>query len=112
MRASRYLLGVLAFLTAVASPLPAPAQSEGVSFTGKQIRLLIGYSPTGYGYDTYGRLLARHLGKYLPGNPTFVVNLSRDRSNTTTHCVGTPGERAGHPSTGWCVGGFPRQRPD
>ena len=26
----------------------------------------------GFGYDTYGRLLARHLGKYLPGNPSIV----------------------------------------
>ena len=43
-----------------------------VSFAGKQVRILIGYSPTGFGYDTYGRLLARHLGKYLPGNPTIV----------------------------------------
>ena len=33
---------------------------------------MIGFSPTGFGYDTYGRLLARHLGKYLPGNPTIV----------------------------------------
>src|SRR5712672_3335935 len=48
----------------------APAQS--VSFAGKQIKILIGFSPTGFGYDTYGRLLARHLGKYLPGNPIIV----------------------------------------
>jgi tripartite-type tricarboxylate transporter receptor subunit TctC len=45
---------------------------DPASFAGKQIKLLIGYSPTGYGYDTYGRLLARHLGKYLPGNPLII----------------------------------------
>jgi tripartite-type tricarboxylate transporter receptor subunit TctC len=52
----------------------APAWSEPapVSFAGKQVRVLIGASPTGFGYDTYGRLLARHMGKYLPGNPTLV----------------------------------------
>ena len=50
----------------------AQAQSEPVSFAGKQIKLMIGYSPTGYGYDTYGRLIARHLGKYLPGNPAII----------------------------------------
>ena len=33
---------------------------------------MIGFSPTAYGYDTYGRLLARYLGKYLPGNPLIV----------------------------------------
>jgi tripartite-type tricarboxylate transporter receptor subunit TctC len=48
----------------------AQAQTEAVSFAGKQIKLLIGFSPTGFGYDTYGRLLARHMGKYLSGNPT------------------------------------------
>jgi tripartite-type tricarboxylate transporter receptor subunit TctC len=50
----------------------ALAQSAPPSFAGKQIRLLIGFSPTAYGYDTYGRLLARYLGKYLPGNPLIV----------------------------------------
>src|SRR5215203_1366380 len=52
---------------------PAQAQSDQpVSFAGKQIKISIGFSPTGFGYDTYGRLLARHMGKYLPGNPTIV----------------------------------------
>jgi len=46
--------------------------TDPASFAGRQIKLLIGYSPTGYGYDTYGRLLARHLGKYLPGNPLII----------------------------------------
>jgi tripartite-type tricarboxylate transporter receptor subunit TctC len=52
--------------------LPATAYAQEPSFAGKQIKLLIGFSPTGYGYDTYARLLARYLGKYLPGNPTIV----------------------------------------
>ena len=50
----------------------ARAETAPVSFAGKQVRISIGYSPTGFGYDTYGRLLARHLGKYLPGNPAIV----------------------------------------
>src|SRR5215467_9585798 len=52
--------------------LPSTAPAQSVSFAGKQIKILIGFSPTGFGYDTYGRLLARHLGKYLPGNPIVV----------------------------------------
>ena len=52
---------------------PAPVAAEPGSFAGKQIKLLIGFSAVGYGYDTYGRLLARHLPKYLPGNPTIIV---------------------------------------
>src|SRR5262249_9089863 len=61
------LLALLVLLAALAL-----AQAEPVSFAGKQMKLMIGYSPTGYGYDTYGRLIARHLGKYLPGNPTII----------------------------------------
>src|SRR4029079_12416335 len=48
------------------------AQAETATFAGKQIKISIGFSPTGFGYDTYGRLLARHLGRHLPGNPTIV----------------------------------------
>jgi tripartite-type tricarboxylate transporter receptor subunit TctC len=53
-------------------PASVLAQSAAVSFAGKQIRLLIGFSPTAYGYDTYGRLLARYLGRYPPGDPLIV----------------------------------------
>src|SRR5579871_3047994 len=70
MTLRRLLAAVLTLLT-----LGSAAQAQAgkpVSFAGKQIRLFIGYSPTGFGYDTYGRLLARYLGKYLPGNPSIV----------------------------------------
>src|SRR5262245_64069469 len=63
----KLLPALLALLVAAAQ-----VQSEPVAFAGKQIKLMIGYSPTGYGYDTYGRLIARHLGKYLPGNPVII----------------------------------------
>src|SRR5262249_20316502 len=45
---------------------------QEASFAGKRVNVLIGFSPTGFGYDTYGRVLARHLGKHLPGNPTVI----------------------------------------
>jgi tripartite-type tricarboxylate transporter receptor subunit TctC len=50
-----------------------PARSAGVEdfYKGKTVSLLIGYS-VGGGYDTYGRLVARHLGKHIPGNPSVV----------------------------------------
>jgi tripartite-type tricarboxylate transporter receptor subunit TctC len=68
------VLRALALAGAVLLVLAAPAraQQQEQNFAGKQIKLLIGFSPTSYGYDTYGRLLARYLGKYLPGNPTIV----------------------------------------
>jgi len=63
-----FCAGMVALIVA-----PAQAQTDQpVSFAGKQIKISIGFSPTGFGYDTYGRLLARHMGKYLPGNPTIV----------------------------------------
>jgi tripartite-type tricarboxylate transporter receptor subunit TctC len=62
----------IAVALSLSVPACARAQSATVSFAGKQIRLLIGFSPTAYGYDTYGRLLARYLGKYLPGDPLIV----------------------------------------
>jgi tripartite-type tricarboxylate transporter receptor subunit TctC len=41
-------------------------------YKGKQISVVVGYGPGG-GYDLYARLLARHMGKYIPGAPTLVV---------------------------------------
>jgi len=66
------VLGALALAGAVLFALQAIAHADEPNFAGKQIRLLIGFSPTGYGYDTYARLIARYLGKYLPGNPAVV----------------------------------------
>jgi len=41
-------------------------------YRGKSVRIIVGGSAGG-GYDTYTRTIARHLGKHIPGNPTFVV---------------------------------------
>ncbi len=42
-------------------------------YAGKTIRVAVGFSAGG-GYDTYARAVARHMGKHIPGNPTFVVD--------------------------------------
>jgi tripartite-type tricarboxylate transporter receptor subunit TctC len=44
------------------------AQSPADFYKGKTVDLMIGYS-VGGGYDVYARLIARHLGKHIPGNP-------------------------------------------
>jgi tripartite-type tricarboxylate transporter receptor subunit TctC len=41
-------------------------------FAGKTIRIVVGLAPGG-GFDTYARLVARHLGKHIAGNPTVLV---------------------------------------
>jgi tripartite-type tricarboxylate transporter receptor subunit TctC len=47
------------------------AQNPADFYKGKTIDLYIGYSPAG-GYDVYARALARHIGRFIPGNPTIV----------------------------------------
>jgi tripartite-type tricarboxylate transporter receptor subunit TctC len=49
----------------------AHAQPVADFYKGKSIELHIGYSAGG-GYDVYARLLARHMGKHIPGNPQIV----------------------------------------
>lgn len=48
------------------------AQAETVDFKGKTVTISIGYGAGG-SYDVYGRLVARYMGRYLPGNPTVVA---------------------------------------
>src|SRR5262245_45137531 len=69
---------VAAFLTrAVVATLVvcpfASAQAQGVGdfYKGKNVAVAIAFSPGG-GYDLYARTLARHMGKYIPGNPVLV----------------------------------------
>jgi tripartite-type tricarboxylate transporter receptor subunit TctC len=42
-------------------------------YRGKTVRIIVGFSAGG-GYDQYSRLIARHLSKYIPGNPAVVVD--------------------------------------
>ena len=41
-------------------------------YEGKMIRIIVGYSAGG-GYDTYARVISRHMGKHIPGNPAMIV---------------------------------------
>ncbi|TMJ74864.1 MAG: hypothetical protein E6G80_03630 [Alphaproteobacteria bacterium] len=71
-RVSMFAISVIAAALAAAVATQA-ARSAGVEdfYKGKTVSLLIGYS-VGGGYDAYGRLVARHLGKHIPGNPSVV----------------------------------------
>ena len=59
-------------LAAMAAGGLAQAQPADPFFKGKQIKLIVG-SNAGGNYDQYGRFLARHMGKHIPGGPSFVV---------------------------------------
>ncbi len=55
-----------------AATVIAHAQSPADFYKGKTVDLYVGYS-VGGGYDLYARVLARHIGTHIPGNPTVVV---------------------------------------
>lgn len=51
---------------------PVLAQDSAQFFAGKTLRMVIGGS-VGSGYDVYGRLLGRHIGRNMPGNPDVIA---------------------------------------
>src|SRR5689334_16947536 len=62
---------------AMLPPLTAARAQDPIAdfYRGKSIRFIIG-AIAGGGNDTYARLVGRHLGKFIPGNPTIVpVNM-------------------------------------
>ena len=63
---------MLLVLSAVAWRAPVQAQTAEEFYKGKQIRLIVG-TAAGQDYDTWARLIARHLTRFLPGNPAFIV---------------------------------------
>ena len=64
---------LLALPLLLISLAPAIAQEDVADFyKGKTVRLLVGIG-VGSGYDVNARVLARHLGKHIPGNPNIIV---------------------------------------
>jgi tripartite-type tricarboxylate transporter receptor subunit TctC len=68
--AHRNIALALAGFALVATATPSLAAED--FYAGKQIRMLVGTDANGT-YDSYGRMLAKHMGKHIPGHPTFVV---------------------------------------
>jgi tripartite-type tricarboxylate transporter receptor subunit TctC len=66
-RAARLILAV----AALAGCSAAQAQDVASFYKGKTVSVVIASAPGG-GFDTYGRLVARHLGAHIPGNPTVI----------------------------------------
>jgi len=58
-------------LSPILAQSSAQAQSPAELYKGKTIDLYVGYSAGG-GYDVYARSLARHMSRFVPGNPTIV----------------------------------------
>lgn len=67
---------ILAFLVIVSLTwgpwTTAEVWSETEFYKGKTVRVVVGFTPGGF-YDRWSRWLARYMGRYIPGNPDFVV---------------------------------------
>src|SRR5436190_23405643 len=73
MRKSAATLALAALAIACAAlPVASSAQTVEQFYKGKTIDLVVGGAPGG-GYDIYGRAVARHWGRHIPGNPSFTV---------------------------------------
>lgn len=68
---NKYVVATLAVSTCLGSE-PAAADAVADFYKGKQIRFIV-RTTVGGDYDQYTRLLARFMGKYIPGNPSMVV---------------------------------------
>jgi len=68
------------------APLTAASPSANASvadfYHGKTVRIVVGFAPGG-GFDTYSRLIARHLGKYIPGHPNVIVENAPGAASAT-----------------------------
>jgi len=68
----RAMIKLLACLFLALTFPASAARAQQPFYQDKTVRIIVGASAGG-GYDTYSRMIARHMGKHIPGNPTFVV---------------------------------------
>jgi tripartite-type tricarboxylate transporter receptor subunit TctC len=69
---TRCTLAALLAAAICAPTLPAAAQSVESFYKSHELTILIGHPPGG-SYDLYAQLAAAHIGKYIPGKPTVIV---------------------------------------
>ena len=65
-------IGIVAAVALMCAGGSAFAQSVADFYRNRLLQIIVGYGPGG-GYDVYARLVARHIGKHVPGNPNTVV---------------------------------------
>jgi tripartite-type tricarboxylate transporter receptor subunit TctC len=93
-------------LASLAFTVQARADTVGDFYKGRTVTLVVGYGPGG-GYDLFARLMARHLGRYIPGNPAVVVqNMPGAGSLRATNFLYTVA-----PRDGATIGSFARDMP-
>lgn len=74
MQSMRKKIAILAIsFTAISGSNDLRAETVAEFYKGRTITLVVGFPPGG-GYDTYTRTLARHFGRFVPGNPNIVAS--------------------------------------
>jgi tripartite-type tricarboxylate transporter receptor subunit TctC len=71
MNMHRMLGGLIVASLALVAP-QAHADDVADFYRGKRINLIVSYG-TGGGYDVYARVLSRHMGRHIPGNPNIII---------------------------------------
>ena len=80
-RSSAAILAFLALITP-----KAHADTVADFYKGKLVRVVVGFG-SGGGYDVYARLLSRHFGRHIPGNPSVVVQNMPGAGRATCRCL-------------------------
>jgi len=89
MMTSAQSLWMLAIALATSAGTAPDAVALDSFYSGKTLTIVVGYSAGG-GYDQYARILARHFGRHIPGNPTIVVqNMPGAASLTSVRWLAT-----------------------
>jgi tripartite-type tricarboxylate transporter receptor subunit TctC len=98
----------LSLTVAIALTLPSVAAADDSAiaafYAKRTVSIAVGFSPGG-NYDLYARLVSRHIGKHIPGNPTVIVqNMpgagSRRLANTLANLGPHDGTMIGLPNQG------------
>ena len=74
------MMAAVALTLGVGAPVAADEAAE--FYRGRTVAIVVGHE-VGTGFDIYGRVLARHLGRHIPGNPALVVQNMTGASGIT-----------------------------
>jgi tripartite-type tricarboxylate transporter receptor subunit TctC len=73
---------VAGMLLAAGATVPAAADEISDFYKGRSVNIVVGHEPA-TGFDVYARVLQRHLGRHIPGNPSIVVQNMTGASGLT-----------------------------
>ena len=101
MGIAKLAVAILAAATLVLAPSgKAAAQSPEAFYKANGLSIIVGYPP-GAVYDLYARVLARHIGKHIPGRPTATVqNMAGAGSMTAANFIFNLASAAPNPPAG------------